>query len=117
MLYLQLYGVGKDKFGMDWQLMHETEEMSGIESPGEVESRSKRIKEGEVRAMTEKINRAAVDELRKGLTRDILLPEHPDYNSIRKIFNAMIDKRPSIITWCANAEDIVSAVRFGHFFL
>ncbi len=67
--------------------------------------------------MSRSINRVALNRLRKVFSGEILLPEHPDYKSIRKIFNAMIDKRPSIITWCANAEDIVSAVRFGHFFL
>ncbi len=63
--------------------------------------------------MNRHIDQGALDQLRKVFSGEILLPEHPDYNSIRKIFNAMIDKRPSIITRCANAQDVVSAVSFG----
>ena len=40
--------------------------------------------------MSRSINRVALNRLRKVFSGEILLPEHPDYNSIRKIFNAMI---------------------------
>lgn len=66
--------------------------------------------------MTEKINQAAVDELRKGFTGDILLPEHPGYHEARQIFNERIDRRPGLIAQCAGVEDVVRAVGFGRDF-
>ena len=35
------------------------------------------------------------------------------YDEARKLFNAMIDKRPRIIVRCADAADVITAVNFG----
>ena len=56
---------------------------------------------------------SAIDRLHKVFSGEILFSEHTDFNSTRKIFNAMVDKHPSVITQCANAQDVVSALRFG----
>ena len=66
--------------------------------------------------MTEKINQAAVDGLRKEFTGDILLPEHPGYHEARQIFNERIDRRPGLIAQCAGVEDVGRAVSFGRDF-
>jgi len=34
----------------------------------------------------------------------------PDYDSARKLFNAMIDKRPRLIAQCVDAADVIAAV-------
>ena len=39
--------------------------------------------------------------------------EHPEYDEARKLYNAMIDKRPLLIARCANEADVVAAVNFG----
>ena len=44
---------------------------------------------------------ALVDALRGTLTG----PGDPDYDERRKLYNAMIDKRPALIARCANADD------------
>jgi FAD/FMN-containing dehydrogenase len=36
-----------------------------------------------------------------------------DYDSARRLFNAMIDKRPSLIARCTNAADVMAAVNAG----
>lgn len=36
----------------------------------------------------------------------------PDYDEVRAIWNAMIDKRPGLIVRCRDAEDVVTAVNF-----
>jgi FAD/FMN-containing dehydrogenase len=47
--------------------------------------------------------------LRGGVTR----PGHPEYDEVRALYNAMIDKRPALIARCADVDDVVAAVNFG----
>ena len=39
--------------------------------------------------------------------------EHPDYDDARKLYNAMIDKRPLFIAKCVDVADVMAAVNFG----
>jgi len=43
----------------------------------------------------------------------IVLPSDPDYDEVRKIWNAMIDRRPALIVRCAEASDVPHAVSFA----
>ena len=56
---------------------------------------------------------AKVDQLRKGFSGKVLTPEDGDYDEARKIWNAMVDKRPAIIARCAGTRDAVKAVNFA----
>ncbi len=38
---------------------------------------------------------------------------HPDYDEARKLYNAMIDKRPLLIARCADVADVIASVNFG----
>ncbi|MGZ8339433.1 MAG: FAD-binding oxidoreductase [Telluria sp.] len=59
------------------------------------------------------IGEIEVEELQRSLRGALLLPGEPDYDEARKIWNAMIDKRPAMIVRCAGAADVRSAVSFA----
>lgn len=59
------------------------------------------------------IGDTALAELRAGFTGGVLLPEDPPYEAARTVFNAMIDRRPSVIAQCENDGDVAKAIRFG----
>lgn len=59
------------------------------------------------------VDAAAVDELAASLSGRLVTPEASDYNEVRVIWNAMIDKRPGLIAQCANADDVIRAVNFA----
>jgi FAD/FMN-containing dehydrogenase len=54
-----------------------------------------------------------IEELRRGFKGTVLLPGDADYDGARKIWNAMIDKRPAVIARCATTSDVVSGVTFA----
>jgi FAD/FMN-containing dehydrogenase len=59
------------------------------------------------------IKQPALDDFRSTLRGDVLLPHDPDYDATRRIFNAMIDRRPAMITCCASAADVVACIAFA----
>jgi FAD/FMN-containing dehydrogenase len=56
---------------------------------------------------------AALAELRADLLLPIITPADPDYDSARRIWNAMVDKRPALIVPCISTADVVAAIRFA----
>src|SRR5215471_4478151 len=69
--------------------------------------------------MTENIARAGMPEeaallrLRETLRGEILRPGDMEYDASRGIWNAMIDRRPSIIVRCHGVADVIAAVNFA----
>jgi FAD/FMN-containing dehydrogenase len=51
--------------------------------------------------------------LAERLAGEVIAPDHPQYETARRIWNAMIDKRPAAIARCADAGDVATAVRFA----
>lgn len=56
---------------------------------------------------------AALRELGVALEGPVLLPGHPRYDSVRRIWNGMHDKHPALIARCASTRDIQLAVDFA----
>ncbi len=54
-----------------------------------------------------------IDAFRGTIRGTVLTADSPAYNEVRKIWNAMIDKRPALIVRCAGAADVIRAVRFA----
>ena len=59
------------------------------------------------------LERAAINELESSLTGSILLSDHPEYDTARKIWNGMHDRRPALIVRCFDAGDVSQAVTFA----
>ncbi len=59
------------------------------------------------------LDETAVSQLKSVFRGDIILPEDEQYEAARKVYNGMIDRRPGIITKCADVPDVISAVNFG----
>lgn len=54
-----------------------------------------------------------MDELRAAFKGELVQPGDPTYDEHRKIWNGSIDRRPALIARCADADDVISAVRFA----
>ena len=54
-----------------------------------------------------------VEELKNRLRGEIIQPGDDGYDDARKVYNAMIDRRPALIACCADAADVIAAVNFG----
>jgi FAD/FMN-containing dehydrogenase len=51
--------------------------------------------------------------LRSALRGKLVEPQDPDFDSSRTIWNAMIDRRPALISRCTGAADVIATVRFA----
>jgi FAD/FMN-containing dehydrogenase len=54
-----------------------------------------------------------IEELRARFRGEILTREDPGYDSARRVYNAMIDKRPRWIARCSDVADVIAAVQFA----
>ena len=59
------------------------------------------------------LSEQAVTALRAQLRGELIQPGDAHYDEARKVYNAMIDKRPALITRCTDAADVISAVNFA----
>lgn len=56
---------------------------------------------------------ANIEKLRASFRGDLILAEDPRYDSARKVYNAMIDKRPALIALCRDEADVIEGVNFA----
>ena len=59
------------------------------------------------------ISEAAVDDFRGSLYGESLLPSDAGYDGARRIWNAMVDKRPAMIARCSGTADVINSVNFA----
>jgi len=54
-----------------------------------------------------------LDRFRTSIKGKVVRPEDPDYDEVRKIWNAMIDRHPAVIVQCADASDVQRSIAFA----
>jgi hypothetical protein len=54
-----------------------------------------------------------VEDFRRGLAGTIVRPGDADYDTARAVWNGMIDRRPAIIAYCANVNDVIQSIAFA----
>jgi FAD/FMN-containing dehydrogenase len=54
-----------------------------------------------------------VARLRHGFHGQVLLPDQDGYHQARRVWNAMVDRRPALIARCRSTADVAAAVRFA----
>ncbi len=52
-------------------------------------------------------------DFKSSISAEVILPDDASYDEARKLYNAMIDKKPALIVKCTNQQDIVAAIRFA----
>ena len=55
----------------------------------------------------------AIAKFAQSLRGPVIGRDHPEYDEARKLYNAMIDKRPLLIARCTDVADVIAAVKFG----
>ena len=66
----------------------------------------------EIGDVVNKLDELAIERFRNSLHGDLIRPGDENYDEARKVYNAMIDKRPGFIARCTDANDVIAAVNF-----
>src|SRR4249920_4142642 len=59
------------------------------------------------------LNEDSITELKRNLRGTLIQPGDADYDEARKVYNAMIHKKPRLIARCADVADIIRSVNFA----
>jgi hypothetical protein len=60
-----------------------------------------------------KLDPSAIQTLADCLRGELVDPQNAGYDEARRLYNAMIDKRPALIARCVDVADVIACVRFA----
>jgi FAD/FMN-containing dehydrogenase len=56
---------------------------------------------------------STIQQFAAALRGRLIQPDAADYDAARSVYNAMIDRRPALIAYCADVADVIAAVGFA----
>jgi len=59
------------------------------------------------------MDQQAVIQFRSQLRGELIEPKDAAYEEARKVYNAMISRKPALIAKCADVADVIAAIQFG----
>ena len=59
------------------------------------------------------VSEETIQQFGESLRGDLIQPGDQNYDEARKVYNAMIDKKPAIIAKCFDVADVITSVNFG----
>ena len=59
------------------------------------------------------VSEQALDRFRARLRGDLVRADDPGYDRSRRVWNALVDRRPALIACCRAPSDVSAAVQFG----
>jgi len=59
------------------------------------------------------LHAGTMDKLKDQVTGQVVLPGDPRYDEVRKIWNAMINRRPAVIVQCTTSDDVPRAIQWA----
>ncbi len=62
---------------------------------------------------TPKLDENSIQQLKAAVRGQIIEPTDKDYDDARKVYNAMIDKRPRLIVRCVDVADVITSANFA----
>jgi FAD/FMN-containing dehydrogenase len=54
-----------------------------------------------------------IEALKTHVKGHVILPDDPNYDEVREIWNAMIDRRPAVIVQCVETDDVSHVITFA----
>src|SRR5437870_9894319 len=63
--------------------------------------------------MKKALEENSIADLKANLRGRVIEPHDSDYDDARKVYNAMIDKKPRLIARCADVADVIHSVNFA----
>ena len=58
------------------------------------------------------LSETAIAALKSSMRGELIEQRDARYDTARKVYNAMIDRRPLLIARCADVADVITAVKF-----
>ncbi|MEU8464505.1 FAD-binding oxidoreductase [Streptomyces sp. NPDC029003] len=59
------------------------------------------------------MGKISVDQLRERVRGAVVTPEDAAYDEARKVYNAMIDRKPAVVVRCSGAADVMATVDYA----
>ncbi len=63
--------------------------------------------------LAQQLQQATLQQFKAGLRGQLVQPDDAEYESARRVYNGMIDKRPALVARCQDIADVILAVNFA----